>query len=94
MTSAGRLTLHHEERRQYPRTEVLARAYIVNAAPSNPSTPCTVRNLSPIGALVRLRSPNDLARVFTLLVNGTELLSCKIIWVSGLEIGLEFARRR
>jgi hypothetical protein len=78
-----------QERRQLPRSETLRRAHIVLAA-GRPPIACTVHNISPIGALVRLDEPLQLAGSLHLLFNGTELRQCVVARQANRDIGLHF----
>lgn len=52
--------------------------------------PCTMRNLSPIGALLRLDEPISLTGSLSVLMNGTELRACNLVRLVGRDIGVSF----
>ena len=78
-----------EKRRFRPRVEVRNHVYLVLPG-ATPPVPCTLRNLSSVGALVRLNEPMDLEGELSLLMNGIELRECVVVRCGDRDVGLKF----
>jgi hypothetical protein len=78
-----------DERRSVPRQRTLKGARIViNDGFS--TFQCTVRNLSPAGAKLTLASVVGIPDSFGLALDDGRRFSCRTIWRTGTEIGVEF----
>jgi hypothetical protein len=52
---------------------------------------CTVRNLSPHGAMLMVAGPHGIPDAFKLELDaGTQILDCKVIWRQERRLGVEF----
>lgn len=80
------------ERRRHARNPARQRAFIVLPEPVTP-IPCTIRETSPFGSLIEYRQAADLPQSFHLLLDGTQLLPCRLVRRASGEAGVEYLRR-
>ncbi|HEY9216503.1 MAG TPA: PilZ domain-containing protein [Phenylobacterium sp.] len=81
------------EQRRIPRHEVRTAGFLVHGR-SLDSAPCVLRNVSPLGARVRLKAPQFLSRpLYLVIVQTGSAFEAKIIWSRGGELGLSLQRR-
>jgi hypothetical protein len=53
---------------------------------------CTVRNLSPLGACLRVASPLGIPDCFDVMLDADHSVrSCRVVWHKEHELGVEFA---
>ena len=81
------------EQRRIPRHEVRTAGILIHGR-SLESAPCILRNVSPLGARVRLKAPQFLSRpLFLLIMRTGSAFEAKIIWSRGGELGLALKSR-
>jgi hypothetical protein len=77
------------ERRKSPRFRVLKSARILIG--TTIAIECVVRNLTNVGARIRLPNAVDLPPAIDILFDeGRTFRTCRIVWQNGNEIGVEF----
>lgn len=80
-----------EEKRAVPRQRVLKGGRIViNDGFS--TFQCTVRNLSPAGAKLKVASIVGVPDIFDLVMDDGRKYACNAIWKTEFEIGVQFTR--
>ena len=80
-----------EEKRAVPRQRVLKGGRIViNDGFS--TFQCTVRNLSPAGAKLKVASVVGIPDTFDLIMDDGRRFACTAIWKTEFEIGVQFTR--
>jgi len=80
-----------EERRQFPRHRTLKSGKIV-VQPRASVFDCTVRNLSPKGALLVVASLSRIPETFDLVLETSgEQHPCRVVWRGEDRMGVEFA---
>lgn len=77
-----------QERRKHPRRRALKGGRIVFNDRFS-TLDCTVRNLSPQGALLQVAGPQGIPEVFSLEL-GAEVHACKVIWQRERQVGVVF----
>jgi hypothetical protein len=80
-----------EERRQFPRHRTLKSGKIV-VRPRASVFDCTVRNLSPTGALLVVASLASIPEEFDLVLETAGVLHpCRVVWRGEDRMGVQFA---
>jgi hypothetical protein len=80
-----------QERRKFIRSRVLKSAKLVVGSSS--LIDCVVRNLNTAGARVQIPTVTDLPEGLTMTFDGGRTMrSCRIVWRTLNETGLEFTR--
>ncbi len=79
------------ERRATPRTRMLKSGKILLG---KHGVPCTVRNLSEIGACLQVQTTTGLPSEFNLSVGNEPVRSCKTVWRDDSKLGVEFQTHR
>lgn len=80
-----------QERRKFIRSRVLKSAKLVVGSSS--LIDCVVRNLNTAGARVQIPGATDLPEGLTMTFDGGRTMrSCRIVWRTLNETGLEFTR--
>lgn len=77
--------------RRKPRRQFQCNAWII-VDQQVPSIKCTIADVSELGTRVVLQSEQDLPNHFILLFteNGSARRSCRLVWQTGLNVGIEF----
>jgi hypothetical protein len=78
-----------DERREASRHRTLKAGKIV-VHPHTSVFDCTVRNLSPKGALLIVASLAGIPDKFDLVIGGSESRACRVIWRGEDRLGVEF----
>ena len=79
------------ERRRAPRVRTLKSAHIL-LNHHHSVIDCTVRNLSPLGACLRVASTLGIPERFDLLFDADHSVrECRVVWHKERELGVEFA---
>ncbi|MEO6013428.1 MAG: PilZ domain-containing protein [Devosia sp.] len=78
-----------EDKRRFLRRRTLKGAHIVFHE-GRSTISCLVRNLSDLGALLRVESPIGIPDIFTLVIPGELQREAHVVRRSGTEIGVEF----
>ena len=78
------------DRRRSPRRRVLKAGKILLG--THP-IPCTVRNISEIGACLKVQATTGIPTVFDFLMAGELVRTCKAIWRTDTLIGVMFIQR-
>ncbi len=80
-----------DERRATQRTRMLKSGKILLG---KHGVPCTIRNLSEIGACLQVQTTTGLPAEFKLSIGNEPVRSCKTIWRDDSKIGVEFQAHR
>ena len=74
----------------------IGRRVWIDAGDGSPVAECLLGNMSDSGAKLMLGAPRELPDNFTLLLSedGRVARQCRVVWVSGNEIGVAFTARR
>jgi hypothetical protein len=78
------------DRRRPPRRRVLKSGKILIG--THP-IPCTVRNISEIGACLKVQITTGIPAVFDFLMADEPVRTCKTIWRTDTQIGVMFIQR-
>jgi hypothetical protein len=79
-----------QERRKHPRRRALKGGRIVFNDRFS-ALDCTVRNLSPQGALLQVAGPQGIPDAFSLELGSGAVHACKVIWRRARQVGVVFA---
>jgi DNA-binding response OmpR family regulator len=79
-----------KEMRRKPRRQVQGIAWIL-AEQHGPPTQCVVADVTPLGACLVLQKDRQLRNHFRLLLSENLWKDCRVVWRSGLKIGIEFS---
>lgn len=83
------LTGELPERRKIARHRVLKGARIT-FGDHRVSIDCTVRNLSELGACLKVPSPVGIPDAFDLVLTSKSVVHCRVTWRKATQIGVEF----
>jgi hypothetical protein len=78
------------ERRNEARPRALKRARITFKG-RRATIDCTVRNLSNLGACLKVESPIGIPDTFDLVLDHAPVRGCRVIWRNATQIGIAFA---
>jgi len=77
-----------DEKRKHPRTEIDEPAYVSSGGSV---MSCTVRNISAEGAAIDVENPAFVPQQFRLVMaNNSSVHECRVAWIQGNRIGLNF----
>ena len=77
-----------DEKRKHPRTEIDEPAYVSSGGSV---MSCTVRNISAEGAAIDVENPAYVPQHFRLVMaNNSSVHECRVAWIQGNRIGLNF----
>jgi CheY-like chemotaxis protein len=92
VNALGASLRNRKEKRRKPRQQVQGVAWIFTDK-QVPPTQCVVADLTPLGACIVLKKDQQLLDHFVLLLSesGTACKNCRVVWRSGLKVGVEFS---
>ena len=76
-----------DDRRTAPRMRMLKSGKIFLGSWG---VPCTVRNLSETGACLQVQTTYGIPATFELAIADDQRRSCKIVWLDGTKLGVQF----
>ncbi|HEY9217506.1 MAG TPA: PilZ domain-containing protein [Phenylobacterium sp.] len=89
-TRPAKATTNH---RRAPRQSVLTKGLLIHGR-SSLSVPCTIRDVSSLGARVKLSTPEILSRpIYLVIVRNGAAFEAEIAWAKSGELGLQFKGR-